>query len=239
MFLTQDVIKVLIMERFDHATKVAAEPHPTVETPYSSTNGHVKSESKPSATPSRTTTTQTPSSPPSDSEEDISPPKKKRKIPKSEPIDDAKLARMLQEQENRGSRATRGGNVKGGKVVKKGKGKGTPKRPRKKSEKKVKAEDDSGLEEVGSDGEVKEKPRKGGFHKQYHLSAPLADLVGESTVSLLNLYCPFPELLIVFVGYWEFWLIEVAITSSNGQKDMGIYQSKRPSRSGRQAADYV
>jgi predicted transcriptional regulator len=41
---------------------------------------------------------------------------------------------------------------------------------------------------VGSDGEVKEKVKKGGFHKLYHLSAPLADLVGEPTVSNLNLY---------------------------------------------------
>jgi hypothetical protein len=200
MNLVQDVIKVLIMERFDHASKVAAEPHPTVETPYSSTNGHVKSESKPSATPSRTTTTQTPSSPPSDSDEDVSPPKKKRKIPKSEPMDDAKLARMLQEQENRGSRATRGGNVKGGKVVKKGKG--TPKRPRKKSEKKVKAEDDSELEEVGSDGEVKEKPKKGGFHKEYYLSAPLSALVGEMKVRILHSLSLF-EILLVCCKYWN------------------------------------
>lgn len=83
---------------------------------------------------------------------------------------------MLQAQENsRVSRSTRGAGNK--KVVKK-----TPKKPRKKSEKKVKAEDDSEVE-VGSDGEVKVKVRKGGFHKLYHLSAPLADLVGEPTVS--------------------------------------------------------
>jgi chromatin remodeling complex protein RSC6 len=87
---------------------------------------------------------------------------------------------MLQAQENsRVSRSTRGSGNK--KVVKK-----TPKKPRKKSEKKVKAEDDSDIE-VGSDGEVKEKVKKGGFHKLYHLSAPLADLVGEPTVSI-----PFP-----------------------------------------------
>ena len=59
----------------------------------------------------------------------------------------------------------------------------TPKKLRKKSEKKIRAEDDSEVE-VGSDGEVKEKVRKGGFHKLYHLSAPLADLVGEPTVSV-------------------------------------------------------
>lgn len=87
---------------------------------------------------------------------------------------------MLQAQENRSQRATRGGANK--KTPKK-----VAKKPRKKSEKKVKADDDSGLEEVGSDGEVKEKVKKGGFHKQYHLSAPLADLVGEPTVSGLVL----------------------------------------------------
>ena len=68
----------------------------------------------------------------------------------------------------------------------------TPKKPRKKSEKKVKAEDDSEVE-VGSDGEVKEKVKKGGFHKLYHLSAPLADLVGEPSVSVLPIsHFPFP-----------------------------------------------
>jgi upstream activation factor subunit UAF30 len=94
---------------------------------------------------------------------------------------------MLQAQENSRTRSTRGGGNK--KVVKK-----TPKKPRKKSEKKVRAEDDSEVE-VGSDGEVKEKIRKGGFHKLYHLSAPLADLVGEPTVSTqtsLTLNLPSP-----------------------------------------------
>jgi hypothetical protein len=81
---------------------------------------------------------------------------------------------MLQAQENSRARPTRGGVNK--KVTKK-----VPKKPRKKSEKKVKADDDSELE-VGSDGEVKEKVKRGGFHKLYHLSAPLADLVGEPTV---------------------------------------------------------
>jgi upstream activation factor subunit UAF30 len=102
---------------------------------------------------------------------------------------------MLQAQENsRVSRSTRGGGNK--KVVKK-----TPKKPRKKSEKKVRAEDDSEIE-VGSDGEVKEKVRKGGFHKLYHLSAPLADLVGEPTVSTFSFFplgpSPFPPHIFEF-----------------------------------------
>ena len=107
---------------------------------------------------------------------------------------------MLQAQENSRARPTRAGvpKKKNAGVVKK-------KTPRKKSEKKVKADDDSDLE-VGSDGEVKEKVRKGGFHvrsflnylrcihtddnrkKQYHLSAPLADLVGEPTVRTRAFY---------------------------------------------------
>lgn len=85
---------------------------------------------------------------------------------------------MLQAQENSRGRATRGGGIKKQKVVKK-------RAPKKKSEKKIKADDDSEME-VGSDGEVKERPKKGGFHKQYHLSAPLAELVGEPTVSSLT-----------------------------------------------------
>lgn len=102
-------------------------------------------------------------------------PKKKRK-PKKE-VDDAKLAAMLQAEENGRVRSTRGG----GKGASKKKGTVKRKVVRKKSEKKVRADDDSDVED-GSDG--KEKARKGGFHKQYHLSAPLADLVGEYTVSL-------------------------------------------------------
>ncbi len=171
--LIQDAVQALILERFDHASNLDAEPIPTTEAP--NTNGHtIKSEPKPS------TKRTTPSSGSAESDdEDISPPKKKRKTPKSEPLDnDAKLAKMLQEQENRTARATRVGANK--KVVKKG-----PKKPRKKSEKKVKADDDSELDEVGSDGEVKEKLKKGGFHKLYHLSAPLAELVGEPTVCLV------------------------------------------------------
>ncbi|CZR51244.1 related to UAF30-subunit of RNA polymerase I transcription factor [Phialocephala subalpina] len=172
-------VKGLILERFRIAETKAAEPEPSVETP--TTNGHVKQEVsvKNESTPPSSRDVSTPSAsvpkiePESDSDE-VSPPKKKRK--QNKPVDDAKLAAMLQAQENRSQRATRGGANK--KTPKK-----PAKKPRKKSEKKVKADDDSGLEEVGSDGEVKEKVKKGGFHKLYHLSAPLADLVGEATLS--------------------------------------------------------
>lgn len=89
-------------------------------------------------------------------------------------MDDAQLAAMLQAQENSRTRATRGGGTKKKTVVRK-------KTPKKKSADKIKADDDSDLE-LDSQGEVKEKVRKGGFHKQYHLSVQLADLVGEPTV---------------------------------------------------------
>ena len=104
-------------------------------------------------------------------------------------IDDAKLAAMLQAQENSRGRSTRGGGIKKQKPVKK-------RAPKRKSDKKVGADDDSEIE-VGSDGEIKEKPKKGGFHKLYHLSAPLADLVGEPTVSSgYSMISPFLRIMI-------------------------------------------
>lgn len=190
----KDAVQKLILERFDHANNAAAEaedaPLPTIESAPLATNGHVKAElpsharvknesTPPSfraiSTPSASASASVAKSEPESDSDNIAPPKKKRKqISKQD--SDAKLAAMLQAQENsRVSRSTRGAGNK--KVVKK-----TPKKPRKKSEKKVKAEDDSDIE-VGSDGEVKEKVKKGGFHKLYHLSAPLADLVGEPTLS--------------------------------------------------------
>ncbi|PMD39459.1 SWIB-domain-containing protein [Hyaloscypha variabilis F] len=189
----KDAVQKLILERFDHANNAAAAaeaPIPTTEPEPPATNGHIKAEhashtrvkdestppsSRAISTPSASASASVAKSEPESDSDSISPPKKKRKQT-SKQDSDAKLAAMLQAQENsRVSRSTRGGGNK--KVVKK-----TPKKPRKKSEKKVRAEDDSEIE-VGSDGEVKEKVRKGGFHKLYHLSAPLADLVGEPTLS--------------------------------------------------------
>lgn len=174
----QAAITELINNRFDHVQSGVAEPIPSTESP--ATNGYkpakkegaVKQESTPPS--SRAASSPPPKTEPdSEEEEEASPPKKKRKQGKE--ADDAKLAAKLQAEFNQTARATRGGNKK---VTKK-----VPKKPRKKSEKKIKADDDSGLEEVGSDGEVKEKPKKGGFHKQYYLSHPLVELVGETKVS--------------------------------------------------------
>lgn len=163
------------MQRFDHFEALAQN--------FSSTangNGAVKPEPiKQESTPP--SSIRSPKSEPQSDSEDAPPPKKKRKQVATGETDDAKLAAMLQAQENRGVRATRGG-ASNKKVVKK------VKKPRKKSEKKIAKDEDSDVE-VGSDGEVKEKPKKGGFHKQYNLSAPLADLVGETTVRLLSTCC--------------------------------------------------
>jgi hypothetical protein len=216
------------MERFDKASSADAAPasEPTPQaTPISHTNGHsspihantitiepatrVKVE-KPikSETP-----VSTPSSASLESDSDLdSPPKKNiKRTPK--PMDDAQLAAMLQAQENSRTRATRGGGTKRKTVVKKAK------RPKKKSADKVKADDDSDLE-LDSQGEVKEKVRKGGFHKQYHLSAPLADLVGESMVRfLLFFYWVFGVGL-----YDEIGLIRVVVETAGCEEDLGAYQ---------------
>jgi hypothetical protein len=158
----------------------------------------VKRESTPSATtsspsPSTPSASVAKSEPDSDSEE-ISPPKKKRKANKE--VDDAKLAAMLQAQENSRARSTRGGGSKKvNKVAKK------PRKKREKSAKKIKADDDSEVE-LGSDGEVKQK-EKGGFHKQYHLSVALAELVNAPTVCfvVISFLCPNP--IIAFLLLWN------------------------------------
>lgn len=109
----------------------------------------------------------------------MQPPKKKQRKEKSEDTEDAdaKLAALLQAQENQRTRATRGGGKP--KAPAKKKKKSTP---RKKSDKKVGAEEDSDVE--GSE-ESNNKPRKagGGFQKPFNLSYPLAELCGEPQVS--------------------------------------------------------
>ncbi|TVY32114.1 Upstream activation factor subunit, partial [Lachnellula subtilissima] len=172
----------LIMQRFDLAHKAIDVPVLSTEVEENKDGGDSGGEKANGYhTPSRSTSDiSTPFiKEASDSDE---PPTKKRKATSGagrsgsgikKEVDDAKLAARLQAQEDRGARPTRRGVV-------------TPKRKRavkkkQKSDKKVKDEDDSDV--VGSDGVVREKAKKGGFHKQYHLSAPLADLVGEVTLS--------------------------------------------------------
>ncbi|KAH8645985.1 hypothetical protein BGZ60DRAFT_424698 [Tricladium varicosporioides] len=179
----KSAVQELILERFDRASQTANNiPVPSTETatPPTSNGNHVKVEKvKPEPTPSSEESSRGISTPATKTEDsdadselvDDSPPKKRRK--QAKPVDDAKLAAMLQAQENSRARPTRGGANKKAPMRKK---------PKKKSEKKIKKDEDSELE-LDSNGEVKEKVKKGGFHKQYHLSAHLADLVGEPTLS--------------------------------------------------------
>jgi hypothetical protein len=156
----QQEVQALIMERFDHASSSTAFLPPS-SAPEPKTNGHsspVKAEPK-----VKSETPHTSSATPDEGEEEdsdvVSPPKKKRKP--TRPIDDdAKLAAMLQAQENSRARPTRGGNEKK-RVAKKPISR--VKKEKKKSANKIKRDDDSDLE-LDSDGEVKEKVRKGGFH---------------------------------------------------------------------------
>ncbi|TVY81728.1 Upstream activation factor subunit spp27 [Lachnellula suecica] len=164
----KEAVQFLILQRFDAASNAQDDPLPSTEP--ATTNGYhsppsskVKSETSPSSPPSSVK---------DEDDSDGEPPAKKRKAGNGvkKEVDDAKLAAKLQAQENSRSRPTRGAANKKAATRKKA--------VKKKSEKKVKADDDSDVI-LGSDGEVKEKPKKGGFHKQYNLSAPLADLVGE------------------------------------------------------------
>jgi upstream activation factor subunit UAF30 len=111
----------------------------------------------------------------------IQPPKKKQRKSEDTEDADAKLAAMLQAQENQlgGGRATRGGSKSKSKPAKKKKA-----TPRKKSANKVRPEDDSDLS--GSEGSgVKTRKPGGGFQKLMNLSAPLAEVCGgESKVGV-------------------------------------------------------
>jgi len=171
----KDAVQELILERFDAASSAAAPPPPTPK-PAASPRANGYTSPRPPKKVKSEPQIKDESAEPDDDSDATPPPKKKRKQVKSEAgMDDAKLAAKLQAEENSLSRATRGGGTKRKTPVKK-------KTPKKKSADRVKADDDSDLE-LNSDGEVKEKPKKGGFHKEYHLSAPLADLVGEAQLS--------------------------------------------------------
>lgn len=115
---------------------------PISKTPKPATNGHVKTEVKDESTP--------------DDTDGGSPPPKKKQKKQSAADSDAKLAALLQAQENSRGRATRGGVNK-----KPAKAKSAVKK--RKSAAKVKAADDSDIE-LNSDGEKKVVERKGGFH---------------------------------------------------------------------------
>ncbi|KAJ4113223.1 hypothetical protein NW768_011499 [Fusarium equiseti] len=111
-----------------------------------------------------------------ETEQSATPEPSRKKVKRSSSAEDAdaRLAAQLQAQENslaRG-RKTRGGD----KPVKK------KAAPRKKSAKKVKADDDSDLDPA--DGETgKKRKAGGGFQKPFNLSETLSELVGETQLS--------------------------------------------------------
>lgn len=102
-------------------------------------------------------------------------PKRKQRRSEDTEDSDAKLAAMLQAQENRLGRATRGGGPKS---------KPTKKKTtiRKKSSNRVRAQDDSDLS-ASDEPSPKRRKAGGGFQKPFNLSAPLAEVCGEATVS--------------------------------------------------------
>ncbi|KAL8898039.1 MAG: hypothetical protein Q9207_006901 [Kuettlingeria erythrocarpa] len=173
----KDVIKPLIMARFDKFVAEQTEPPQT--------NGHVekgKQDSsvspetiRPTASPCATRVQKIESVGTDDLSEvvEAATPKKKRK--RSPVDDDAAFAAKLQAEENGRSRSTRAGGPKKTASVKK------RKTPKKKTADRINAADDSDLE-----GEPVEKKvnRSGGFHKPLNLSAPLSSLLdGEVQLS--------------------------------------------------------
>ncbi|KAI0964840.1 DEK C terminal domain-containing protein [Xylaria arbuscula] len=105
------------------------------------------------------------------------PPKKKPRKEQSTDTEDAdaKLAAMLQAQENQRTRTTRGGGAKAAPKKKKA-------APKKKSDKRIRPEDDSDVD--GSDApSPKKRKAGGGFQKPFNLSYPLAELCGEPQLS--------------------------------------------------------
>ena len=210
------------MERFDNASAAEA-PASLPLRPSAQTNGKSFTIPKKVKTESIVKKEQTHSETPDDEDDEGASPKKKRKQVKVKEDEDpdAKLAAMLQAEENTRSRATRGGGAKKKGPVKK-------RAPKKKSSDKVKAEDDSDIE-LNSDGEVKEKVKKGGFHKQYNLSYPLAELIGETSVSSVynHRFC--------YCGK----LICTVLPSSSRPENLDVYQSERPSSAIRQTTNQL
>ncbi|KAI0523927.1 DEK C terminal domain-containing protein [Xylaria bambusicola] len=166
----KDAIKALIEQRFD-AISAAAAPADTVvhDSNHPPSNGYTngddyvtKDESDVNGGEIKVST---------------QPPKKKPRKEQSTDTEDAdaKLAALLQAQENQRTRTTRGGGAKAAPKKKKA-------APKKKSEKRVRSEDDSDVN--GSDGSSPKKRKAGGgFQKPFNLSYPLAELCGEPQLS--------------------------------------------------------
>ena len=138
---------------------------------------------------------------------------------------DAKLAAQLQAQENilaRGRTTRGGGSTKLSKKAKPA--------AKKKSAKRVR-DDDS---EAGSGDEEKGAKRKagGGFQKPFNLSYPLAELCGESQVSLANGVMGGPK-----NPPKADVSIDIAFAPPGRQEVVGAYQGQRAPGPQRQAAN--
>ncbi|KAI1273421.1 DEK C terminal domain-containing protein [Xylaria sp. FL0933] len=164
-------IKTLIEQRFDAISNAAVTVDAVVPDPvappsppngYTNGHDHVKDEEDVNGDEIKVST---------------QPPKKKPRKEQSTDTEDAdaKLAALLQAQENQRTRTTRGGGAKAAPKKKKA-------APKKKSDKRIRPEDDSDVD--GSD-EHSPKKRKagGGFQKPFNLSYPLAELCGEPQLS--------------------------------------------------------
>ncbi|KAL8996691.1 MAG: hypothetical protein Q9169_003863 [Polycauliona sp. 2 TL-2023] len=165
--LDQDVIKPLIMARFD---QFIAD-----QTASTQVNGHAvdvkrQSSESPKASPLRVS----PDRPSiakreaSEIEESSDAPRPKNKRKRSPMDDDAAFAAKLQAEENVRARPTRGGGPKKAAPIKK------KKTPKKKTAARVDAADDSDLDSEAAEKKVN---RSGGFHKPLTLSAPLSTLL--------------------------------------------------------------
>lgn len=155
-------------------------------------------------------------------EEDDQPKKKRVKHEASTDDHDAKLAAMLQAEENKLSRSTR---------ATRGSAKGTAK-PAKKAEKKTRKK--KVVEpEYDSEGNEIVKKKNGAFNKEWALSEPLSILAGGATqvISILPLVYPFE----MRVGANR----RVDEQTPDSQENMGAHQSPRPPSPNRQAPNHL
>ena len=164
IYLTQNLIKELIMTRFDkfHAETSAPPSSPGGSPPHSSRNGQVAQDDSSSDVVQRKKTSPLAAgqngkqgeTAPSVGYESLSkPPKKKRKVAATD--DDARLAAMLQAEENSRSRPTRGAAARKVPSIKKRKGS---------SKNKSRAEQDSSAESESGEKKKRASNKNGAFH---------------------------------------------------------------------------
>ncbi|KAI9827899.1 MAG: hypothetical protein M1826_006205 [Phylliscum demangeonii] len=182
----KSLIKELIMTRFDkfHAEKSAA-PSSADESPARPVvNGHQpepKSTAKPTAAsvPSAPAMKSAIKTEPGPTKLVVTSPlaKSSKNKRKSDVLDeDARLAAMLQAEENGRARTTRASHTKNLVVTKK-------RKVSSKANSSVKIDDDSGIETESGETKKRNIKQTGGFHKPLTLSAPLAALLGETSLS--------------------------------------------------------